>query len=238
MINTILFDLDGTLLSMDTDEFIKKYFKALSIKLNDYFTPEEVVKYFWNSTQYMIKNTDQSKTNQEVFFEDFYKNVDKADEKLNNLLDDFYAKDFNSIKEVSEVSENIVNSIALLKDKDYQMVVATNPLFPIAAILNRIEWAGLNKDDFIFITSFEDMHFCKPQINYYREILHKINKDVSECLMVGNDIDEDMVANEIGIKTYLITDNLIGDLEDDKNIMHQGDYSDFCKFVKDLPKLK
>ena len=237
MIDTILFDLDGTLLSMDTDEFIRKYFNALSIKLKDYFTYDEVTKYFWNSTQYMINNTDSSKTNEEAFFEDFFQHVDDVDE-LTKVLDEFYRVDFDKVKEVSEVNKYIVESIKLLKDKGYNLVVATNPLFPLPAILNRIEWAGLDKDDFMFITSFEIMHYCKPNINYYSEILSEINKDASQCLMVGNDVKEDMIAKEIGISTYLITDNIIGSVNDSKNIDEFGEYKDFYKYVLKLDNVK
>lgn len=237
MINTILFDLDGTLLSMDTEEFIKKYFKALSVKLKDYFTSEEVFKYFWQSTQFMINDTNSNKTNEEAFFEDFFKHSKGKEEEISAILEDFYKNDFNKIQEVSQVSEEIVNSIKILKNKGYTLVVATNPLFPIAAILNRIEWAGLDQDDFAFITSFEIMHACKPQIHYYQEILKTINKKANECLMVGNDIAEDMVAKEIGIETYLVTDNLIGDINDNDNVDHQGSYKDFYKFVQNIKKL-
>lgn len=237
MINTILFDLDGTLLSMDTDLFIEKYFKALSIKLADYFTADEVVKYFWDSTRYMIEDVNPNKTNQEAFFEDFYQNIGEDKAALNDILEEFYADDFNSIKGVSKVNQHIVDSVKLLKAKGYKIVVATNPLFPLTAILNRIEWAGLNQDDFYFITSFEDMHYCKPQVAYYQEVLEKIDKQASECLMVGNDVNEDMIAKEIGIYTYLITDNIIGDINDNKNIDYQGKYIDFYNFVEDLPKL-
>lgn len=236
-INTILFDLDGTLLSMDTDAFTKRYFKELAIKLSDYLTPDEVTKNIWNSTMYMINNVDVEKTNEEAFFEDFYKNVKHKKEVLNPILDDFYDKDFDKIKDVSKRNEDIVKAISLLKEKGYDLVVATNPLFPKKAVLDRINWAGLDYNDFIFITNFEEMHYCKPNLDFYREVLKKINKDPSSCLMVGNDIKEDMIAKEIGIRTYLINDFLIGDIEENKNIDYKGDYTDFYKFVKDFPNL-
>ena len=235
--NTILFDLDGTLLSMDTDQFIKLYFKAVALKLEDYFTFEEVSKYFWQSTQYMINNTDPNKTNEEAFFEDFYKHSQGRDAEITELLDDFYGNEFNEIKYIASENSHIIKSIKILKEKGYKLVVATNPLFPKKAILSRIMWAGLDPDDFILITSFEKMHYTKPHIDYYREILEKINKEPSSCLMVGNDILEDMVSKEIGLQTYLITNNLIGDLSNDVNIDHQGDYKDFLTFVEKLPIL-
>lgn len=238
MINTILFDLDGTLLPMDTDLFIKKYFKALSIKLKDYFTLEEVTKHMWASTKYMMKNMEIEKTNQDAFFEDFYKTVDHKAEVLNPIFDEFYEKDFNKIKDVSEKNNHMIESVNILKEKGYDLVVATNPLFPKSAILNRIDWAGLREEDFIFITSFEEMHFCKPNLDFYREILHKIDKEPSSCIMVGNDVKEDMIVNEIGVRTYLIEDYIIGDIEEDKNINYKGDYKDFYKFAKKLPSFK
>ncbi len=238
MINTILFDLDGTLLSMDTDEFISKYFKALAIKLKDHFSSEELVKYFMKATNEMINNTQASKTNEQVFFDSFKKHTNGNEKAIYALMDDFYAKDFNVVKDVSKISDYIVLAVKHLKAKGYNLVVATNPLFPMTAIKNRIEWAGLDHNDFSFITSFEDMHFCKPQINYYHEILEKIETKAKHCLMIGNNVEEDMIAKEIGISTFLITDHIIGDVNDNKNIDTLGDYKDFYQFAINLPKLQ
>lgn len=238
MLDTILFDLDGTLLAMDTDIFIKKYFRELALKVEDFFTPEEISKQLWRSTAYMIKDRDKNKTNEEAFYEDFYRNINYKAEDLNPILDEFYREDFNKVRDVSKENEYMKEAVRLLKDKGYKLVVATNPLFPESAILNRIEWAGLDKKDFEFITSFEHMHFCKPNLDYYREILHNIEKDPSNCLMVGNDVDEDMVVKEIGMKTYLINEFPIGEISASKNIDHSGTYEEFYKYAKELPSLK
>lgn len=236
MINTILFDLDGTLLSMDTEEFTKEYFKAVAIKLKDYLTFEEVFEYFWQATKVMIENVDSNRTNENVFFEELSKNVEQIDE-INKIIMEFYASEFDQIKGVSKVNPDIVKSVAKLKEKGYDLVIATNPLFPIEAVYKRIEWAQLNIEDFIFITSFEHMHFTKPHLGYYKEILTKINKKPSECLMVGNDVVEDMVAKKLAIKTYLITDHLIGDLTKDTHIDDWGSYKDFYNYVESLPSI-
>lgn len=235
MIDTILFDLDGTLLPMDTELFLKSYFKAVAVKLKDFFTAEEVMKYFWRSTQYMINNTNPDKTNEEAFFEDFFKDGKMDQQELVKLLDDFYENEFEEVLKTVEANELVVASVKMLKHKGYDLVVATNPLFPRSAILKRIERAGLNKEDFIFITSFEHMHYCKPHVEYYQEILKNIDKKPSECLMVGNHMKEDMIAKELGIQTYLINNHLIGDLSKDENVDHQGEYTDFFDYIKKLP---
>ena len=119
------------------------------------------------ATNEMIANTEASKTNEQVFFYIFRPHTNGNEEIIYSLMDEFYRDDFNLVKDVSKISEHIVLAIKHLKEKGYNLVVATNPLFPITAIKNRIEWAGLDHNDFSFITSFEDMHYCKPQIDYY-----------------------------------------------------------------------
>lgn len=234
MITTILFDLDGTLLPIDTEEFTEKYFMEISIKLRDYFTPEEVVKNIWDSTKYMISNIDPDMTNEEAFFEDFYERINHRAEIINPILNDFYEKDFNNIREISTKSKYMVDAVAMLKEKGYDLVVATNPLFPEKAILHRIEWAGLNKDDFIFISSLEKMHYCKPRLEFYEEVLEIIQRCPQHCMMVGNDIGEDMIAKNLGMKTYLIEDHIIGTITEGLIIDYRGNYEDFYEFVKAL----
>ena len=96
-----------------------------------------------------------------------------------------------------------------LCEKGIRVVLATNPLFPSVATENRIRWAGLRPEDFAYFTTYENSRYCKPNLDYYREILEKLSLKPEECLMVGNDVGEDMVAEQMGMKTFLLTDCLI-----------------------------
>ena len=70
-IKAVLFDLDGTLLPMDQEVFIKAYFKGLSGKLIPLgYAPEQLIDTIWKGTAAMIKN-DGSKLNEELFWEVF-----------------------------------------------------------------------------------------------------------------------------------------------------------------------
>ena len=55
-----------------------------------------------------------------------------------------------------------------------------------------------------------------------------------ECLMVGNDVREDMVAQELGMQVFLLTDCLIN--RDDKDITAypHGGFDELFSFIKNL----
>ena len=72
-IKTVLFDLDGTLLPMDQDEFIKAYMGRLAKYMMPYgYDPEKLVKGLWMGTGAMVKN-DGSVNNFSRFWEVFEK---------------------------------------------------------------------------------------------------------------------------------------------------------------------
>ena len=72
-----------------------------------------------------------------------------------------------------------------------------------------MRWVNLFEDDFACVTTYEDFSYSKPNLGYYREIVDRLELDPARCLMVGNDVGEDMVVLEMGMKAYLITDCLI-----------------------------
>lgn len=208
MIKAIFFDLDGTLLPLDMDEFINKYFAFLTAEFSDLEEPEILIKKLMAATKDMINN-DGSRTNQDVFINSFFEKVEVEDHwQVLSRFDRFYREEFPRLQAELSVEANAKELIADLQ-ADYQLILATNPLFPRVAIVERMKWAGLAVDDFDYITCYEEMHYCKPDLNFFRELLHKLQLQGEQCIMVGNDLQEDMVATELDFTTYLVEDYLI-----------------------------
>ncbi len=233
-LNTILFDLDGTLLPMDMILFEKIYFEELAKDFADVMSPKELAKNIWTSTKIMVENTEHL-TNEEVFMTDFTSRMNMDLPFLQKRFEDFYDAGFLKIKGLALDIHSIRESVKILKSKGYTVALATNPLFPEKAIHHRIRWAGFEPEDFSYISTFEKNHYCKPQLKYYEEILKDIEKKPEDCLMVGNDVQEDLVAKELGLKTYLITNNLLHRTEGEIVTDYLGEYEDFYEFVKNLP---
>jgi FMN phosphatase YigB (HAD superfamily) len=236
MLNTVLFDLDGTLLPMDMKNFAKLYFESLADCMRDLNSPKELVSAVLASTEEMVQNIEYT-TNEEVFMNDFTNRINGDLKLYNNRFDTFYDTEYFKAKEAVSENEFIKKAVNLLKEKGYKVIIATNPLFPLKAIEHRIRWAGFEPSDFEYISHFEKNHYCKPQIQFYEEVLKDIDKKPEECMMVGNDVQEDLVAGKLGVKTFLIKDCLIHRTSDKITADYQGNYQDFYELTKQLPHI-
>jgi len=235
MIDTILFDLDGTLLPIEEGPFIKMYFGLLSDKfLHLGITKEKFIEAIVSGTVIMRKN-DGSKTNEDAFWDFFSQKIGYRKSDIEDIFVNFYSNDFDLVKASSNENPLAKEVVKILKSKNYNLVVATNPLFPRIAVEKRIAWAGLDVNDFSFITSYENSFYSKPSLNYYENILKNINKKPEQCIMVGNDAKEDMAASKLGIKTYLLVDCLINLENLDISRFENGDFKKFLNLVKKLP---
>lgn len=233
-LKAVFFDLDGTLLPMDMDVFIKSYFGAISQKLVPHgYDPKELVSVIWQGTVAMIKN-DGAKTNEQVFWDAFVSAYGK--ERLNDTVwfDKFYEENFDNLQSVCGFNPKASETVNALKEKNLRLVLATNPLFPSIATEKRIRFAGLEPENFEFFTSYENIGFCKPNIKYYEEILSRTGLKAEECLMVGNDVGDDMIAQKLGMKVFLLTDCLINKDNTDISVYPNGDFTALNAYINTL----
>lgn len=234
MIKTVLFDLDGTLLPMDQETFVKAYFGLLSKKLYPYgFEPKKLIDSIWYGTAAMIQNNGKC-TNEEVFWNVFKKIYGEDVIKYHPIFEEYYKIEFQQVKDVCGYNILAKKVIEILKQKGKDLVLATNPIFPSVATNSRIKWAGLEKEDFKYISTYENSKFCKPNLEYYREILTKLNLHPEECLMVGNDVIEDAITSELGIKVFLLTDNLINKNNIDITIYPHGSFNELLEYIEQI----
>lgn len=227
----VLFDLDGTLLPMDLEIFTKSYFKILTAFMfkNGYET-QLFSKVLYKGIEAMLKN-DGFATNESRFWQAF--NECYGEERLDNkkLLEEFYKNDFNNLRLVCGYNQKARECIEKLKKSGYRLILATNPIFPEIATLSRIEWAGVNSKDFEYISTYENSCFCKPNGEYYNEILKKCGLSADKCLMAGNDVIDDMSAKQVGVDVFLLTDNLINVKNEDISAYPQGDFDDLIDYL-------
>lgn len=227
----VLFDLDGTLLPMDQDEFVKAYFKGLAAKLAMRgYEPQKLMQVIWDGTGAMIKN-DGSRRNEEVFWSVFTEAYGKDACRDEEFFEEFYRVEFQKVKEVCGYAPEAAEVIRKLKESGYRVILATNPLFPPIATESRVRWAGLNPEDFEYITTYDNSRYCKPNPEYYKDILEHCGLKPQECMMVGNDVGEDMIARELGMDVFLLTDCLINRAEKDIAVYPHGGFEELMEYM-------
>ena len=234
MITTILFDLDGTLLPMDQDKFIQSYLGRMAKKLAAYgYDPDLLVKGLWKGTGAMVQN-DGKQSNEDLFWTVFNTVLSRDCRKDETLFNDYYQNEFQQVAEDCGFDPRAAEAIAEIRKLGYRVALATNPLFPAIATHSRAKWAGLNIHDFDLITTYENSRFCKPNPEYYRDILDTLKLKPENCVMVGNDVSEDMIARELGIRTFLLTDYIINKKNQDINQYPHGSFPELMNFIREL----
>ena len=233
-LKTILFDLDGTLLPMDQTLFTKAYFKLLAGKMAPYgYEPERLIDSVWKGTAAMVRN-DGSCTNEERFWQVFSElYAGERDARLDEpKFAEFYHTDFQQAKSLCGYQPEAAAAVHRFKEMGCDVALATNPLFPAIATESRIRWAGLEPSDFLWYTTYENSTHCKPNPAYYRDLLARLDCQPEECLMVGNDAKEDLIAETVGMQVFLLTDCLINTENKDYSAYPHGGFKELVAFVE------
>ena len=205
MIKTILFDLDDTLLGNDMDKFLPRYFALLEKYVAKHLGISDFVSPMLQATEVMVKNNHPSQTNSEVFWLEIDGLIGLDRDQADLLFDDFYRGEFYQLQDVTETFPVAAELIRTCFRKGYEVVIATNPMFPRTAVEARLDWAGIPVSEFPYklVTTYENMHATKPHQAYYEEILADINCSPSDALMVGDDWQRDIEpAAAVGLFTY------------------------------------
>lgn len=235
-ISTILFDLDGTLLPMDQDEFTKGYFGLLAKKLAPRgYEPQTLIDGIWSGTKAMVKN-DGSVTNEEAFWRRFSEIFGEKVREDEPIFNEFYENEFQQARAICGFEPKAAAAVKRAKELGFRVALATNPIFPAVATESRIRWAGLEPGDFEMYTTYENIGHCKPNPAYYSDILERLGVKAEDCLMVGNDAIEDTAAELAGLRVFLLTDGLINKDGRDISAYPQGGFDQLSEYLEKLSK--
>jgi len=236
-LQAVLLDLDNTLILFEELVFFKHYTKSLYLAFQDLMTPQEFSERLIRSTQMMVNNNGEM-TNAEYFIKDFANGTNADEQELWQRFADFYEHEFEQFQPLMKPQEGARKVVLFIKEKDLKVVIASNPMFPTNVQLARLRWAGLDDIQYDLITSADNTTYVKPRLEYYHQICDKIHVPPENCLMVGNDGFNDMIAAKIGMKTYLTTDSDQVSIELSRELAKHADLEmptpDFKGSLKDL----
>lgn len=200
---TLLLDLDDTLLNTNLPAFIPAYFQALSKELAPHIPPEKMFRALLSGTNLMNQSEDFTRTLREVFDGDFYPQLEIPQGALDAEIENFYDNIFPTLQHLTSPNPEAKPFVDWAFAQGYRIAIATDPLLPGKAARHRLRWAGLDPNQFELVTALEEFHFSKTHAAYYAETLGRLGWGDAPVLMVGNDLERDILpAKKLGLATY------------------------------------
>ena len=229
--NTILFDLDDTLLGNNAEQFVLYYFEALG----NYVTPVMDKQLFLQAVMVAVgAMATGAVSNHDIFWQSFEAETGRDQAFLEPLLLKFYTDIFPELEPHTQKRPIALELMRYCFAQGKKVAIATNPVFPLVAIEERLRWAGIpvTAFDYARVTAFENSTAIKPHLSYYQQILQEIGSEPDGTLMVGNDWEQDIEPTAaLGLSAYWITDDKT-EPPDPNLIVGHGTLDDFFAYIQ------
>jgi HAD superfamily hydrolase (TIGR01549 family) len=230
-IRAILFDLDGTLVQVEMQEFIPRYLQ----KLSAWFAPEIEPVRFQSLVRAAITGLLQPRTadvtNEELLLQGLEQQLQLKPDRFRQTYRQWIAEEVEMLQPLVAPHPLTRTLVEMAFERECRVVIATNPVFPRALIEARLRWAGLADCPFELVTCYENSCHCKPNPEYFQEILDKLQLPPAACLMVGNDNYHDVAARMAGIPTFLVETWLIDRGPAGLRPDYRGDHQELLAFL-------
>lgn len=204
---TLLIDLDDTLLNTNQPVFIPAYFQALAKELAPQIEPENMIRALVAGTNLMNESDDFSHTLKEVFESAFLPSINIPREQLDPIVENFYDNIFPTLQKLTSQKPEAKPFVDWAFSQGFRIAIATDPLLPRKATYHRLRWAGFEPEQFEIVSSYEHFYFSKTHPAYYAEVLGRMGWADGPVLMVGNDMDRDIIpARKLGVAAYHVNE--------------------------------
>lgn len=220
------------------NNFIPAYLQALAKRMAEVADPSELIKTLMSATRQMVENPSPDQTLEEKFDAAFYPQLGLIRKEVQGMLDAFYAEDFPKLRRLTQFRPEAVRVVEHIITRGDRAAIATNPLFPLTAILQRLSWAGLPPEEvpFALIPSYETFHFAKPNPAFFAEFLAQLGWPKIPIVMVGNDVESDVgAARQLGLSVFWFTNDGASNWGDQGEIPPHGDFSDLLQWMEVTP---
>lgn len=205
-VQAIMFDLDNTLLRNDGDQFLEEFSSELARYLDPKVPYQRFMEAIMAAGAAMIADQHPDRTNEEVLITTLADLVAVDRDWLFQRYRAFVQGDLGRIGLPWGRIHASRPTVEWALASGYKIVVATSPIYPPGPIMERLRRADLDLEPWDLITTADQMHSVKPHASYYLEAARLIGVDPRRCVMVGDDLYQDMSAARAGFSCYLVSE--------------------------------
>jgi len=202
-----LIDLDGTLINLDWRKNMSQYYRKIKRILPNLGAN---LTYFYSirwAAKKMMADSSNDMLNIEKFFMYLSRISRIPDNKNREIYFKFYEESFSDFQGDIAAVEGAHELIKICKETGIKVVLATNPVFPLQAVTERLSWGKFDPGDFDLITHIQNFSHSKPSAEYFLEILRRIGGTLEDTFMIGDDYHYDIrPCQKIGVKTWWYLD--------------------------------
>jgi len=227
----ILFDLDGTLVDVDMYQFIPAYLRQLADFFSDLADARKFRREMLTATSLMLESEKRCANNEEMLLQRLEKRLGIKQRQFRQRLEHFLSDGLASLRPLVQGLPLARNILQQCVDRGLRLVLATNPVFPLELVQARLRWGELDDFPFDLVTSYENSRYCKPDRRYFQDVLDFLHLPAEACLMVGNDADHDLAAQQVGISTFLVDTCLVARGGSAFEADWRGDHLDLLHFL-------
>ena len=214
MLKAVVFDMDETLLSINLNAFILRYFKDVSSMLADIGRRSRGGTMARLGTILVDLNANRRSGTDNRTNLAFYQ--EEVERRCGICLSDptiYEAFTYYEREVLPYKNDDMINAKAMpgahaalqaVQDAGLRCALFTNPSFPQGAIECRMGWGDLADAPFELVTHMGNATRCKPDATYYLEQLQVMGLEPHEVLMVGNDPKRDFPSPDCGIQTAYV----------------------------------
>ena len=228
MIQAILFDIQGTLTNVDESDFMRNYLGILAPRFAHLLSPDKFSKQLLKSLEIVKNEPKPGQTNMQTFYDDFSKATGQSVQTLRPIFEEFYESDFSTLRCLIQTIPQGAKLVEYAIQQGFLTAVASNPLMPLTAMREQVRWAGLTPEHFKVIPAFDNFHYCKPHLGFFREVAESLGVKPDSCILVS-ERTEDIICRELGMKLFLIgtlgpevQTDYVGQLDDLFRLISQG----------------
>lgn len=229
----LFLDLDGTLLDIEVSFFLGPMVEAMHGCFADLLDPEPFREGLFGGTEsIMTQGRSEGETNLKAFNRAFARITGVEMDEIEDRFGRFYSRIFPTLGRYGRPMEGAAEFVSRAADSGYLLGLATNPIFPRSAVVERLRWSGVDPDFFSFIPGLENMSSCKPDVRFYTDLASRYAIDPAQCLMVGNDVEQDLPASQAGMGTFLVEERLISRGLSDLTPDARGSLRDLARILR------
>jgi FMN phosphatase YigB (HAD superfamily) len=198
-----MLDLDNTLIQVDVDAFVERYARAVARRLVPE-DPQRGMAVVSGASYRLLTERSPGERNRDRLLRALAAELGEEPQALWQRLESVAVEVLPALRPLARPLPGAREVVAEARRRGLRLALATNPIYPRRVIVERMRWSGLREGDVDHVACLEASSATKPDPAFFAELAAALGLEEEECLMVGDDPDQDVPDGESAVHVHLV----------------------------------